>query len=151
MESNSPSPCMNYNNIIYHHDGLFSGQTKAHEEVIEEPWPLAQRVVDTETFISTLPLIYDLSQPDFTLPDRDQIVRDNTTSVDLLDGNTENPTRANALSFVDIMSIFSYQLFLNDIEEMCPLWIAKCPLVSNHYCCKTFIQHLLSYIDTSLG
>ena len=111
-------------------------------EVIDEPFPLDSRTFDTETFISTLPSIYDVNRFGFTVPGRENIMRDETTSTDLLDGNTINPTRFTGLGFFDVTP---FRPFLNDIEEMCPLWIAKCPLVNN-YCCKTTIQHLLSYI-----
>lgn len=109
---------------------IFSGQTKKHVEVIEERVDLfVERGQPpgsplSETFRSLLPDVFAAS----VIPVMNTF--DNTTFF--------NPTlnRFQPQSFTGLNwgQDTSYRAFLNNIEELCPLWIAKCRLVSFHAC-----------------
>ena len=93
----------------------FTGQLKQHIEVVEEPVPLFIDRQNSDTFMDLL----NFDGNDILgLP---PIRNDRTTNPELIGSNFASFT---GLGFGD-----DYQNYLNNIDEMCELWIAKCPLV----------------------
>ena len=87
---------------------------------------------NTETFVSTLP--QSIFNDSLMVDGIANISRDQTTRTSLID-NEFAPENYNGLAFFRIDQVRGstrrrYQEYINDIEEMCPLWIAKCRLVS---------------------
>lgn len=92
--------------------GTLAGQLKEHVEVVQDPIPT---FVERGLQNSTIPFIGEFDQ---------------TTDMDLL-----FPPFAAWIGY-ELVNEDRYLNFLNNIDEFCELWIAKCPLVSSSvaYC-----------------
>ena len=100
----------------------FSGQLKQHVEVVEEPIPVLEQRVNTDTWNDTRNVNPVLGPGGVII--QPAIRNDNTTNPELIRPGGQPEIQFNGFSFGDF-----YRPYINNHDFFCELWIAKCPLV----------------------